>query len=51
MAIISTTEPTPMTIPSMVRMVRRRLAPIACQASRSIAFSMRQARVPPSERR
>jgi hypothetical protein len=40
MAIMSTTEPTPITIPSIVSRVRRRLAPIACQASPSIAFSM-----------
>jgi len=40
MASISTTEPTPITMPSIVRPLRRRLAPIACHASPSIAFSM-----------
>ncbi|KFB72195.1 MAG: hypothetical protein AW09_002613 [Candidatus Accumulibacter phosphatis] len=43
MAIISTTEPTPMTIPSIVSTLRMRFAPIACQASPSIALSMRRA--------
>jgi hypothetical protein len=42
MAIISTTEPTPITMPSMVRMVRIRLAPIASHASPSIALSIRR---------
>ena len=40
MAIISTTELTPMTIPSMVSTVRMRLEPIACQASPSIGPNM-----------
>jgi hypothetical protein len=40
MAIMMTTAPTPITMPSMVSAVRRRLAPIAIQASPSIAFSM-----------
>ena len=40
MAIMMTTAPTPITMPSMVSAVRSRLAPIASQASPSIAFSM-----------
>ena len=40
MAIMRTTEPTPMTMPSMVSAVRIRLAPMACQASPSIGLSM-----------
>ena len=40
MAIISTTEPTPMTMPSMVSAVRSRLLPMACQASPSMTLSM-----------
>ena len=40
MAIISTTEPTPMTMPSMVSAVRSLLQPMACQASPNIGFSM-----------
>ena len=39
-AIMITTAPTPITMPSMVSAVRRRLAPIASQASPSMAFSM-----------
>ena len=38
---ITTTEATPIMMPSIVSTVRMRLAPIACQASPSIAFSMR----------
>src|SRR5450759_4911369 len=38
--IISTTAPTPITMPSMVSSVRRRLAPIARQASPSMANIM-----------
>src|SRR3990167_2886721 len=41
-AIISTTAPTPMTMPSIVRKVRKRLAPMACQASPSMAENIRQ---------
>ena len=36
MAIIRTTAPTPITMPSIVKNVRRRLALIACQASLNI---------------
>jgi hypothetical protein len=41
MAIMMTTAPTPITMPSMVSAVRRRLAPIASQASPSIGWIMR----------
>ena len=37
MAIMSTTEATPITIPSIVKKVRNRLAPIARQASPNMA--------------
>jgi hypothetical protein len=40
MAIMITTAPTPITMPSMVSAVRRRLAPIASQASPSIGWIM-----------
>jgi hypothetical protein len=40
MAIINTTEATPMTMPSMVIAVRMRFAPMACQASPNMGFSM-----------
>ena len=43
MAIINTTEPTPMTIPSIVSAVRIGFEPIACQASPSMGFSMANA--------
>jgi len=40
MDIINTTAPTPNHMPSMVSMVRSRFAPIARQASPSIAMVM-----------